>query len=149
MLDFANPYLLLLLLAIPVVGFLYWLSRSSLRRKLKRFGRSTSIAALMPDVSRYKPALKLTLRLLALTAIIIVLARPRYGEKEDVVPSEGSEIVIAFDLSRSMLAPSTDDPGSISRLNRARMLLEKLVDRLTTTKSDSLSLPAMPDSRCR
>lgn len=134
MLDFANPYLLLLLLSIPVLGFLFWLSRRSMRRKLKRFGLSASIVSLMPDVSHYKPALKLTLRLLALVAIIFVLARPRYGEKEDIVSSEGSEIVIAFDLSRSMLAPSTDDPGSISRLNRARMLLEKLIGRLSNDK---------------
>lgn len=134
MLDFANPYLLLLLLAVPVVIVLFWLSRSSMRRKLKRFGHIDTIKSLMPDVSRYKPALKLTLRLLALAAIIFVLARPRHGEKDEVVASEGSEIVIAFDLSQSMLAPSTDDPASVSRLNRARMLLEKLVSRLNNDK---------------
>lgn len=134
MLDFANSYYLLFLLAIPAVWFLYLLSRWSMRRKLKKFGRESVIRRLMPDVSSYKPALKLVLRLIALAAIVIAIARPRYGEKEDIMTTEGSEIVIAFDVSRSMLAPSTDDPNSISRIERARMLLEKLVGELSHDK---------------
>lgn len=139
MLDFAHPYLLLILLAIPALIFLYWLSRMALKRKIKRFGRPTVLAHLMPDVSRYKPALKLTLRLIALAAIIFVLARPRHGETEDTIDVQGSEIVIAFDLSSSMLAPATDLPGSASRLDRSRMLLEKLV---TTLSKDKVGLVA-------
>ncbi len=139
MLDFAHPYLLFLLLAIPVLLVLYWLSRMSLRRKIKRFGRPAVIARLMPDVSKYKPAIKITLRLIALAAIVFVLARPRHGEAEDVVDVEGSEIVIAYDLSRSMLAPATDLPGSASRLERSRMLLEKLI---TTLSKDKVGLVA-------
>lgn len=134
MFDFAQPYLLLLLLLVPIVALLYWLSRMALRRKLRRFGRPDILAHLMPDVSKYKPLLKLTLRLAALAAIVLVLARPRYGEAEQLVQSAGSEIVIAFDLSQSMKASSTDDPNGVSRLNRARMLLEKLVDRLHDDK---------------
>lgn len=134
MLDFANPYLLFLLLAIPVLMVLYWLSRIALKRKIKRFGRPAIVTRLMPDVSRYKPAIKITLRLIALAAIIIVLARPRHGETEDTVDVDGSEIVIAFDLSRSMLAPATDMPNSASRLDRSRMLLEKLVSSLSNDK---------------
>ncbi len=134
MLDFANPYYLFILLALPAVWLLYLLSRLSLRRKLRRFGRPSTVSRLMPDVSRYKPALKLTLRLIALAAIVIAIARPRHGEKEETVSSSGSEIVIAFDVSRSMLAPSTDDPGSVARIDRARMLLEKLVGDLSHDK---------------
>ena len=139
MLDFAHPYLLLILLAIPVLLALYWLSRLSLKRKIKRFGRPAIVSRLMPDVSRYKPAIKITLRLIALAAIVFVLARPRHGESEDVVDVEGSEIVIAYDLSRSMLAPATDLPGGASRLERSRMLLEKLI---TTLSKDKVGLVA-------
>ena len=137
MLDFANPYNLLLLLTIPAIWFLYLMSRKTLRSKLKQFGRLDVIQHLMPDVSKYKPALKLTLRLIALGALVFVLARPRFGEKEETSQREGAEIVIAFDVSRSMLAPSTDDPGSMSRLQRASMLLEKLVRDL---KNDKIGL---------
>lgn len=134
MLDFANPYYLFLLFLIPAVGFLYLLSRAALRKKIRRFGRPEIIGRLMPNVSKYKPALKIVIRLLALAALVIAIARPRYGEKEDIVTSEGSEIVLAFDVSRSMLAPSTDDPGSMSRIERSKMLLEKLVNELNNDK---------------
>lgn len=134
MLDFAYPYLLLLLLAIPAIWFLYWLAQMSKRRRLKRFGNPAVLAHLMPDASRYKPALKITMQLIALAAVVFVLARPRYGEKEETETRSGIEVMIAFDLSRSMLAPSTDDPQSASRLKRARLLLEKLIDRLGNDK---------------
>lgn len=134
MLDFANPYYLLFLIAIPVIFLVYLLSRISFRTKIRKFGRPAVVASLMPDVSKYKPTLKLVLRLIALAAIIFAVARPRYGEKEEITSTEGSEIVIAFDVSRSMLAPSTDDPASMSRIERSRMLLEKLVGELNRDK---------------
>lgn len=130
MLDFANGHLLILLIIIPVIGLLYWLTRRQRAAKLRKFGNTATIASLMPDVSRYKPAIKLTICLVAIASIIMVLARPRYGEKEDVSSSKGIEVVIAFDVSNSMLAASTDDPKSTSRLKRAKMLLEKMVDKL-------------------
>lgn len=134
MLDFANKYYLLFLLAIPVIWLLFMLSRRATRNKIKRFGNPAVLAHLMPEISRYKHGVKLVLCLIALAAIIIALARPRYGEKEEVATSEGAEIVIAFDVSQSMLAPSTDDPESESRLQRAQRLLEKLVQSLDKDK---------------
>lgn len=139
MLDFANPYYLFLLLTVPAVWVIYMIGRALSRRKLRRFGRPEIIRHLMPDVSRYKGALKLTLRLLALVALIVALARPRYGEKEVFVSNRGAEIVIAFDVSNSMLANSTDDPESVSRLERSQMLLERLVGDL---KNDKIGLVA-------
>ena len=88
----------------------------------------------MPDASRYKPAIKITLRLIALAALVIVLARPRAGEKEHDETVAGIEVMIAFDISNSMLASSTDDPNGTSRLDRARLLLEKLLGRLHNNK---------------
>ena len=134
MLDFAYPYLLLLLLAVPAVWLLYWLAQTARRRRLKKFGNPAVIAHLMPDASKYKPAIKITLQLIALAAVVFILARPRYGEKEQTDTRAGIEVMIAFDLSRSMLAPSTDDHKSTSRIKRAKLLLEKLVDRLGNDK---------------
>ena len=62
--------------------------------------------------------------------LIIALARPRYGEREQQETTEGIEVMIALDVSRSMNASSTDDPNGISRLNRAKFLLGKMVDAL-------------------
>ena len=134
MFDFANPYLLYLLWLVPVFAFVYWACRRSRRRRLRKFGNPEVIAHLMPEASKYKPAIKITLRLIALAAIIFVLARPRAGEKEHDETVAGIEVMIAFDVSNSMLASSTDDPNGTSRLDRARLMLEKMLGRLTNDK---------------
>lgn len=134
MIDFASPYLLYLLWLLPVFVALFWWSRASRRRRLAKFGRSEVIAHLMPDASPYKPAVKLVLRLVALAALIFVLARPRAGEKQHDQTVAGIEVMVAFDVSNSMLASATDDPDGSSRLDRARLLLEKLLGRLDNDK---------------
>lgn len=134
MFDFANPYLLYLLWLVPVFAFVYWACRRSRRRRLRKFGNPEVIAHLMPEASKYKPVIKITLRLIALAAIIFVLARPRAGEKEHDETVAGIEVMIAFDVSNSMLASSTDDPNGTSRLDRARLMLEKMLGRLTNDK---------------
>ncbi len=134
MFDFAHPYLLFLLFAVPVFWGLYKLARIQRRRKLRRFGNEKIVARLMPDASRYKPAIKITLQLIALAAIVIILARPRMGEREDTRQISNLEIMVAVDVSNSMLAASTDDPKSVSRLRRAKLLMEKLVENLADDK---------------
>jgi Ca-activated chloride channel family protein len=134
MFDFAYPYYLLILFGVPVVFLLYWLARQSKHSKLKRFGRPATLTHLMPDASIYKGGVKIALQLVAFAAIVIIIARPRMGETEKVESSKGIEVVVAFDLSRSMLASSTNDPHGTSRLSRAQRLLEKMVDRLDNDK---------------
>lgn len=72
--------------------------------------------------------------MVALAALIVALARPRYGEKEEVEESRGIEVMIAFDVSRSMLASANDDPKGISRLQQAKHLLEKFIGKLDKDK---------------
>ncbi|MCM1067297.1 MAG: VWA domain-containing protein [Muribaculaceae bacterium] len=134
MFDFAYPSYLYLLVLAPIVALLYVAARAARRAKLRRFGRPEVVAHLMPDASRYTPAIKVTLAILALIAMVVMLARPRAGAKEQQETSAGIEVMIAFDVSNSMLASSTDRPDGISRLDRARLLLEKLVDRLDNDK---------------
>ncbi len=134
MFDFANPTYLYLLTLVPVVVLLFMAARASRRAKLRRFGRLSSIEHLMPDTSRYTPGVKLTLQMIALAALVVVLARPRAGAKEQQETTAGIEVMIAFDVSNSMLASSTDRPDGVIRLDRARLLLEKLIDRLDNDK---------------
>ena len=101
---------------------------------MARFGKPAILASLMPDASRYTPGLKLVLQLFAITAIIIVLARPRAGAKQEISEVEGIEVMICLDVSNSMLASSTDDPRGISRLQRAKLVLEKLFSQLKNDK---------------
>lgn len=128
--NFAYPHILYLLLLVPAIfGLFYW-ARTRRRAKLRRFGRPEILASLMPDASTYTPWVKISLETLAVALLVIACARPRYGEKEQQETTNGIEVMIALDVSRSMNASSTDDPNGISRLNRAKFLLGKMVDAL-------------------
>lgn len=134
MFSFANPEYLYLLLLIPVLVALYIFARVSRVRNLNKFGRVNILASLMPDVSKYKPGIKLVLQLIALVMIIIILARPRAGATEQTVKVHGIEVMVAMDVSNSMNASSNDDPKSVSRLQRAKLLLERLIDNFGDDK---------------
>lgn len=134
MFSFANPGLLYLLLLVPVMVGLFLLARMARKRKLEKYGNLSILAPLMPDASVYKPWIRLTLQLIALSALVIAVARPRFGEKEETERSEGIEVMIAMDVSRSMLASSSDDPSGVSRLERAKYILSRLIDKLGNDK---------------
>ncbi|MBD5346970.1 MAG: VWA domain-containing protein [Bacteroides sp.] len=138
MITFANPQYLYLLLTVPAIAALWLLARQARRRKLRRFGRSEVISSLMPEASRYTGWIKISLGLLALSAIIIALARPivpsKAGEEATTASARGIELMLCLDVSNSMLASSTDDPGGVSRLRRAKFILEKLIDKLQDDK---------------
>ena len=132
--TFAYPHLLYLLLPIPALLGLWMWSRYSRKTKLRTYGNPEHMAHLMPEASKYMPAVKITLQLLALAALIVAVARPRAGEKEEVENTSGIEVMIAFDVSKSMLASSTDDPNGVSRLQRAKYILNRLIDKLDNDK---------------
>lgn len=139
MISFAYPHLLYLLLLIPVFAALFWWSRRTRARRLRKFGRSDILAALMPEASRYMPWVKLSLSLVALAFLVIVLARPRATatleeSARETEQSRGIEIMICLDVSNSMLASSTDDPMGIPRLDRAKHLLERLIKSMRDDK---------------
>lgn len=134
MFSFANPTLLYLLLLIAVVGVLFLLSQAAKKQNLKRYGRLSTLLPLMPDASQYKPWIKITLQCVAIAALVIVLARPRAGSKEETSTVKGIEVMICVDVSNSMLASSNEDVNGIPRLQRAKFILEKLIDKLGNDK---------------
>ena len=132
--SFAYPHLLYLLFLLPVIFGLWWWARLARKAKLRRYGNPAHLSRLMPEASKYVPAVKISLELLALAALIVAIARPRAGQKEEVENTSGIEVMIAFDVSRSMLASSTDDPQGVSRLQRAKYILNRLIDKLDNDK---------------
>ncbi len=134
MFSFANPECLYLLFLIPIIVILYILARVARVRKLKRYGNQLVLDKLAPDVSKYKPWIKLTLQMLVLAMIVVIIARPRAGATEQTVKVKGIEVMIALDVSNSMLASTDDDPRGISRLQRSKLFLEKLIDKLDNDK---------------
>jgi len=134
MLTFAYPIYLLLLLLVPVCWLLYEFARRSRRGKLRRFGRLEVLVPLMPLVSRYKPALRITLSLVALAALVITFARPWGGVSEQSTSREGIEVVAAVDASNSMLASATDDASGPTRLASAKIMLERMLDAMSNDR---------------
>lgn len=130
MFTFAYPSLLLLLLAVPIFVGLYFLARLARKRKLARFGNLPTIRHLMPEVSPYKPPLKLALEVGALALLAIAICRPWGGVHASKSEKEGIEVVIAVDVSNSMLASSTSENSGTSRMRAAKLVLEKLINRL-------------------
>ena len=134
MINFAHPQYFYLLLLLPVLVLLFLWNRRDRRMRLQRYGKRASIEPLMPEVSRYKPWIRLVLELLLLTMVIVVLARPRAGSSKTSSKVHGIEVMVAVDVSNSMNASSTDNPQDVSRLQRSKMILQKLIDRLDNNK---------------
>jgi len=127
---FANPDFLYLLLLLPVL-IIFWIINEVRRKKaLKRFGDPGLVRKLMPELSGTRPWLKFILQLVAVTSAIIILARPQFGSKLEEVKKQGVEVIIALDVSNSMLA------GDIQpdRLTRAKQALTRLIDNLENDK---------------
>ena len=139
MITFAYPHLLYLLLLIPAALGLFVWARISRKRKLRRFGNPETLAPLMPDVSSYMPWVKITFSCLIMAVLVIILARPRAtggldSDAAETESSRGIEVMICLDVSNSMLASSTDDEAGVSRLQRAKYILEKLIDKMHNDK---------------
>lgn len=130
MFSFAYPHLLLLLLAVPLFVAIYVWARYVRRRNLRKFGKISVIRSLMPEVSDYKPPLKITLEMLALACIIIAIARPWGGVRNEKTVKEGIEVVVAVDASNSMLASASSSAEGPDRMRTAKLILEKLINRL-------------------
>lgn len=134
MFDFAYPHLSILFLLPILIILLYWWSRHSRITQLKKIGDIKVMSSLMPDVSKYMSNIKIIINIIIVIMIVFVLCRPRHGEKELSSSQNGNEIFIALDVSNSMLASSTDDPNGTSRLDKAKLLLEKLITKLDNDK---------------
>ena len=120
MFRFEDPIYLYLLLLIPVLAIIRFLGSRSRRKRLRKFGNPTLLKELMPDVSRWRPAVKFWLLQAALALLIIMLARPQMGTKISHEKRTGIETIIAMDISNSMRAEDV----APSRLDRSKMIVE-------------------------
>jgi Ca-activated chloride channel family protein len=130
MFQFAHINLLFLLSVIPVIFILFWFSNRRKKKILREFGEREIIGELMPDVSASRPVIKLILLTLALAFFILGIAGPQFGTKLQETKRKGIEIIIALDVSNSMLAQDIQP----SRLERAKQAISNLVDRLRNDK---------------
>ncbi len=127
---FANPDFLYLLLLLPVIVMLYIINEIRKRRALKRFGNIELVSSLIPEMSKSRPLIKFIMQSIAFIAAIIMLARPQFGSRIEDVKKQGVEVIIALDVSNSMLAEDIQP----DRLTRAKQAISRLVDDLDNDK---------------
>jgi len=123
---FAQYRFLWLLLLVPLFLIGYGVVRRLRRARVERFGDRALVEALMPSYSGAKGWVRMVLFSLAFFFFVIGLARPRMGAKLSERETHGAEIVIALDVSNSMLSQDL----SPNRLDRAKLAISRLVDRL-------------------
>jgi Ca-activated chloride channel homolog len=127
---FANPDFLYLLLILPVMVIIFIINEIRKKNAIKRIGDETLVKSLLPELSRIRPYVKFVLQLFGVTLLILVLARPQFGSKLEEVKKEGVEVIIALDVSNSMMAEDIQP----NRLTRAKQALTRLIDNLNNDK---------------
>lgn len=130
MFRFEDPIYLYALLIIPMIVVLRWLMIHRQKKRMMRFADAELLKQLAPNVSRHRPLVKFWLLMGALALLIVMLARPQMGTKINHEKRTGIETIIAMDISNSMLAEDVTP----SRLERAKMMVENLVDHFTNDK---------------
>jgi len=127
---FGDQRFLIGLLAIPVLVFLFYLMRSVIKRRMLRWADEKLMTRLMPEVSSSRSQVRLVLWMAALGLMIIAFARPQFGTRLAEVKKKGIELIIALDVSNSMLAEDIQP----NRLENAKMAISRLIDRLENDK---------------
>ena len=130
MIQFAHKDILWFLLAagLMIAGYLlYWNHR---KRSLARLGDQDLIEELMPESSRVAQHWKFLLLLTGTILLVIAASGPRIGSRLEEVEHKGREIIIALDVSNSMLAEDIKP----SRLERSKQMINRMVERMSNDK---------------
>ena len=126
MFRFVSTEILFGLLVVPALGAFFWASRQARQRALAQFGDLALVQKLSATLSRRGRAAKSILVLVAVAFLILALARPQFGTRVETVRSEGQDVMVALDVSRSMLAEDV----APNRLERARLDIMRILQRL-------------------
>lgn len=120
--SFLHPHFLWLLLLIPLL--VYWYFRTH-QKRYTSMGMPTLKGVNVISWRGRARALLPILRLLALTALIVALARPRTTLKKENIKAEGIDIMLALDLSSSMLAQDFEP----NRLEASKVVATEFVEK--------------------
>jgi Ca-activated chloride channel family protein len=123
---FSSPENLWLLLALsPLMLFSIW-SLAAKRRALRRFVSAATEARLTQTASASRQHWKYSLFLMGMAFLVAALSGPQFGAEPAMAHRRGVDVVVALDVSRSMLAEDVKP----NRLQRAKHQIGELVDRL-------------------
>ena len=126
MFRFADSVWLWALAAVPALALLQVVAARHRRRALAQIGDVDLVARLTATVGAAARRWKAALLLGAVGLLVLALSRPQFGTRVETVARVGQDIVVAVDLSSSMLAEDV----APSRLERARLSILRLIRTL-------------------
>ncbi|MEZ4560128.1 MAG: VWA domain-containing protein [Caldilineaceae bacterium] len=125
--TFGAPiYLYALLIVVPAMGLLILWAQQRRRRAMQRLGNPVLVKRLAAGVNWQGRYWKNLLWLISLALLLFALARPQWGEQVQEIERQGVQIMVALDVSQSMLAQDVKP----SRLERAKLEISDLMSRL-------------------
>ena len=125
--NFGAPEYLFTLFALPALMILVGWGLARRAAAMQRIGDPILIKRLSMAVSRPMRILRLVLWFAGVALIIVALARPQWGSDIEIVEQRGVQIMVALDISRSMLAQDLTP----TRLDRAKLEISDLISRLS------------------
>ena len=125
--TFGSPQYLYALLALPALMAFVWWAFARRAALVQRIGDPALIERLSVAVNRGMRRRRLVLWFLGIALIILALARPQWGSDVQIVEHRGVQVMVALDISRSMLAQDLKP----TRLDRAKLEISDLMSRLT------------------
>lgn len=126
MLRFEHKEYFFLLLLIPIVISIYFYVQYQTKKQLEKIGSIDLMKRLMPDRNEKKSLLKFIALNVVLFFLILALAQPQMGTKMEKVQRKGIDIMIALDVSKSMLSQDV----APSRLEKSKLLIQTLLKNL-------------------
>lgn len=125
---FQYPSLLWVFLIIPIIDISWILNRRWKNKALKQYASTSVVTSIFNGFSNTRSILKFVLFRIGIGLVVIALTNPQYGENERTVESKGIDIMIALDVSKSMLAE--DIVEGYNRLKIAKIGISRLLDQL-------------------
>lgn len=123
---FANPEYFLMLLALPILVLFFYMIHRRTMRALATFARLPLAKKLSNYTGPNRYILKSTFFCIFFLFVTVALTRPMFGVKMEMVERKGVDIMIALDISNSMLAQDLVP----NRLERAKFEIRRFIDML-------------------
>ncbi len=115
---------------IPVLLVIFLLAQVWKKHMQKKFAQPHLLSQLAPSKSKFKPAFKLVVLLLAVTCLVIALVNPKMGTKLETVKREGVDVVFAIDVSKSMLAEDI----APNRIEKSKRIVSEIINNLVSDR---------------
>ena len=126
MFRFEESFILWFIALIPLGFLLFYVSTNWKKSQLNKVGDYSVFSRLFPNWSIKREWLKNSLVLLAFALLFISWANPQWGNRKQKVKAKSSDVIIALDISQSMLAQDI----SPNRMERSKFFLNELVKKL-------------------